>query len=234
MQAKINISIDDVTPHPQSSIKVLDRCFELIEVFPSIKFTLFIPMKYCRMGEKEMFPLEDYPDFCDELLNLPRENFELGWHGWHHGILNESNNDEFRDLSSGKALQVFSAMRFMAKKSHLLGVIKPIFRPPAFRMSPGSFEACEKAGIEILALSDKPHCTIGYQGKDKEWGKVVYYNANPPDPDRPLKLFPKTEIVYHACEWDRSYLSKEMTSDLDSFLSKHIEKFDFAFMENMV
>jgi hypothetical protein len=40
---KVNISIDDISPHPQSSTKVLDRCFELINVFPEIKFSLFIP-----------------------------------------------------------------------------------------------------------------------------------------------------------------------------------------------
>ena len=27
----LNISIDDVSPHPKSSTKVLERCFELIE-----------------------------------------------------------------------------------------------------------------------------------------------------------------------------------------------------------
>ena len=30
---KVNVSIDDVSPHPKSSIKVLDRCYELIEEF---------------------------------------------------------------------------------------------------------------------------------------------------------------------------------------------------------
>ena len=32
----VNISIDDVTPHPLSSTKVLDRCYELIEEFEDI------------------------------------------------------------------------------------------------------------------------------------------------------------------------------------------------------
>ena len=36
---------------------------------------------------------------------------------------------------------------------------------------------------------------------------VVYYNCNPPFDD--LELYEKTEIVYHACEWDKNYLSKE-------------------------
>lgn len=31
--AQINISIDDVSPHPLSSTKVLDQCYRLIESF---------------------------------------------------------------------------------------------------------------------------------------------------------------------------------------------------------
>ena len=45
---KINISIDDVSPHQFSSTNVLDRCFELIQAFPDIKFTLFVPVAYWR------------------------------------------------------------------------------------------------------------------------------------------------------------------------------------------
>ena len=45
---RVNISIDDITPHPHSSLRVLDRCFELIDIFPDIKFTLFVPIAYYR------------------------------------------------------------------------------------------------------------------------------------------------------------------------------------------
>lgn len=45
---KINISIDDVSPHPRSSKKVLEQCERLIKKFPNIKFTLFIPIAYWR------------------------------------------------------------------------------------------------------------------------------------------------------------------------------------------
>ena len=34
----VNISIDDVSPHPLSSTKVLERCYEMIEEFEDIKF----------------------------------------------------------------------------------------------------------------------------------------------------------------------------------------------------
>ena len=48
MRSLVNISIDDVSPHPRSSIKVLDRCHELISDYPDIKFTLFVPISYWR------------------------------------------------------------------------------------------------------------------------------------------------------------------------------------------
>ena len=48
MRHKVNISIDDVSPHPRSSANVLERCFEMISVFPDIKFTLFVPTSYWR------------------------------------------------------------------------------------------------------------------------------------------------------------------------------------------
>ena len=31
MPNNVNISIDDVSPHPRSSIRVVDRCFEILD-----------------------------------------------------------------------------------------------------------------------------------------------------------------------------------------------------------
>ena len=66
---KVNISIDDVCPHPHSSIDVLDRCHELIDKFPAIKFTLFIPMCYTRKNS-ESYPISKYPDLCEAIKNF--------------------------------------------------------------------------------------------------------------------------------------------------------------------
>ena len=40
---KINISIDDVSPHEYSGIDVISQCNKILSVFPDAKFTLFIP-----------------------------------------------------------------------------------------------------------------------------------------------------------------------------------------------
>lgn len=230
MTCKVNISIDDVTPHPCSSEAVLEKCYNLIAVFPDIKFTLFVPTSYYRYETEEIYPLNAHPDFCNTLRGLSPKNFEVGWHGHRHGILGKSNNDEFRYLDKASALSCWDEMKRMAEETGLLDLFKPIFRPSAFRMSPGSFSACKGVGMKVLALSDKSHCVLEYEGHDKKFNKVVYYNVNPPD--RPLQLFQRTEIVYHACNWDRSYLTEELAYDLQRFLESSGD-LEFVFMEDM-
>ena len=238
----VNVSIDDVSPHAQSSTRVLDRCYELINAFPSIKFTLFIPSAYWRTVHsngnfaqkltvtKEPLLLNNFPDFCDEIIKLNPENFEIGFHGYFHGIPNKSNNDEFRHLSYGDATAIIWAMREMAEVTKI--PFKNILRPPAWRMSPDSIKACADNGIEILALSPDKYSdgSLDYKGEDKKFKNVVYYNCCPPSKE--LKFYDKTEIVYHACEWDKNYLDQEKTNELKNFLNN--ENIKFCFLEDML
>jgi len=229
--SQVNISIDDISPHPRSSVKVLDRCFDLIGVFPSIKFTLFVPMSYQRLGEAN-YAVSDYPEFCETLRALSKDNFELAWHGYNHCIDGISNNDEFRDLNFAEACEVLHKMFTEAQRAKIDDLLSPIFRPSAFRMSPASFDACRGKGIKVLALSCDPALNVAYKGKDKEVDDVVYYNVNPPF--SPLKLFSKTEVVYHACEWDKNYLDETKSLKLKDFLNQHIYDIEFVFMEKMI
>jgi hypothetical protein len=48
MQSKINISIDDVSPHPLSSLAIVDKCQRIIDKIPDAKFTFFVPISYWR------------------------------------------------------------------------------------------------------------------------------------------------------------------------------------------
>jgi len=98
-------------------------------------------------------------------------------------------------------------------------------------MTGASIKACKDQGIEILALSyDKyPDGSLDYQGEDKNFKNVVYYNCCPPLKN--LELFPKTEIVYHACEWDQNYLDKEKANQLKNFLDT--ENIKFCFMDKL-
>lgn len=237
MQNLVNISIDDVSPHPKSSIKVVDRCFELIDIFPNIKFSLFVPVAYWRTIRREVstpapLRIEKYPDFCKFIENLPKKNFEICFHGVYHGIPGKSDNDEFQSLSYEEAFKKFTDMKQIVKSSGLEKTFKPIFRPPAWRMSPGSIQAARDAGIRVLALSEKEYAKKTYAGEDEKFTSVLYYNCNPPFD--PLFLSQKTEIVYHACEWDKNYLSKEMSRELSYFLKINRDNIDFCFIADMI
>lgn len=228
----LNISIDDVSPHPKSSTKVLTQCFKLIEEFPDIKFSLFIPAAYWRtqkIGQVTEKPLYvyDYPEFYSELESLPTENFELCYHGVFHGISHKDNNNEFRDLNYLDAINKFKEMFDIFKRVKLQ--IKPIFRPPAWRMSAESIKASIDVGIEILALCKEPFALETY--KDEQYNtKVVYCNI--PSPQFGLKLYPKTCICYHACEWDSGYLNNTLRINLVKFIKEH--KHNFKFIDELV
>jgi predicted deacetylase len=232
---KINISIDDVSPHPLSSVKVLDRCFELIKEFPEIKFSLFIPIAYWRttrpgIATKQPLIIDQFPEFCKTLRELPASNFEICYHGLFHGIPGQSDNDEFQHLTEEQAISKFNNMFSVVNRANLQNVFKPIFRPPAWRMSPGAIKAAEKVGIKILALSPKDYAKATYQGFENSFPKVIYYNCNPPFD--PLAEYPVVEIVYHACEWDKNYFSIELAKQLRDWL-KLYEDISFEFMESL-
>jgi|TARA_R110001592_G_scaffold108519_2_gene303092 hypothetical protein len=237
--SKVNISIDDVSPHPRSSIIVIDQCERIIKDFPDVKFTLFVPLAYWRTiplppesVSNKPFRVDAFPDFCKFIKDLPPENFEIAYHGLLHGIPGQSNNDEFKTISLEEARDKFSTMKALSKNAGLDNTFKNIFRPPAWRMSPGSFQAAEEAGIDILALSPKDYAVESYNGADKKFKKVVYYNVNPPFD--PFSLYPLTEIVYHACQWDKNYLDKDKADDLINFLKTHKAEIDFCFMDEMI
>lgn len=233
----VNISIDDVSPHPYSSIKVLDRCFELIDIYPDIKFTLFIPMAYWRtvrpaIATKKPLILSEFSDFCDSLNKLPKENFQLGYHGYYHGIPHENDNNEFEALSHEQALEKFNLMFSVAKDTGLDKLFSPIFRPPAWRMSEGAIRAATDCGIKTLALFSKDKnqqrkYRISYPAFNKEIN-INYASSIPPFIDLELKT--ETSIIYHACEWDRNYLSKALTHQLHEFLTNNKENISFKFL----
>ena len=209
---KINISIDDVSPHPKSSIKVIERCFEVLKEFPDAKFTLFVPVAYWRtvkpnIATKKALRIDEFPEFCDYLSNLPKENFEICYHGYFHGIPGRTDNDEFRELTYDQTIKKFEEINSMIDKTSLQGKFKKVFRPPAWRLSPEGIRAVRDMNY-VLALSPKGYAQEIYKFDKLEQSDVVYYTAAPPFED--LQLLKNTEIVYHACEWDRNFLSKEL------------------------
>lgn len=231
---KVNISIDDVTVHPKSNLSIMKQCERLISVYPDIKFSLFTPTAYWRTikpgtATKHALSISLMPEFCRFMKDLPDENFEIGYHGHYHGIPGKSDNDEFQYLNYDEAIQKIDTMFYEAKKAGLYDKMKKIFRPPAWRLSPDSFRALSDKGFEIFALTDVPHAMESYDGEEKTH-PCTFSNQYPPF--RPLKVEDKCGIVYHACEWDKNYLSEDLRIQLDSFLM-HSEC-EFVFLEGLL
>ena len=239
MSIKVNISIDDICPHPASSVEVIDRCFDILKEIPEAKFTLFVPMAYYRtmpappvsMCEKPL-RIDLYPDFCQTLRDLPRDNFEIGYHGVLHGIPGKTNNDEVKTLNYDQAVDKIRQMVWVTNAASLENIFKPIFRPPAYRMSPDAIRAARDCGFKVLCLSPEKIYKEVYGGEENKKKDIVYSTAGPPI--YPLKIEEKTEIVYHACQWDRNYLSKDMAQDLVSFLRSEKTDIEYCFMEEML
>jgi len=97
-------------------------------------------------------------------------------------------------------------------------------------MSADAIKAARDLNIEILALSPKQYAKDIYQGEEENFENIVYYNVNPPLD--PLKLYEKTEIVYHACEWDQNYLSVQKAEELNNFLKD--QEVEFCFMKEIL
>ena len=95
---KVNVSIDDITPHPFSSTRVIEKCEDLLQTFPNMKFSLFVPVAYWRTMKsgtttnKPLYISEDQ-EFCETLMELSDDNYEIGFHGYYHGIPSKSDND---------------------------------------------------------------------------------------------------------------------------------------------
>jgi uncharacterized protein DUF2334 len=230
---RINISIDDISPHPRSSTRVLKQCFRVIEKFPDVKFTLFIPIAYWRTqgvtATSTELSIDAFPAFCDELKALPKKNFELAYHGLNHGIPGRSNNDELQNIDLDEARGIIGRMKAIVTKAGLIDEFKGILRPPAWRMSPDAFQACLEAGITTFALSPDDYALSTYGGIEKNV-RAVFFNVAPPF--RPLAAFLSTEVVYHACEWDKNYLSDQLTDELLKFLEQN--RFEFVFLEGLL
>ena len=215
---KVNISIDDVTPHPKSSIRVVESCYRILARVPSAKFTLFVPTAYWRTIASppesvcpEPYFLARSPDFCQQLMSLPDEHFEIGFHGHHHGIPGKSNNDELKSVDFQEAREIYGRMFNSVHEAGLSTKFKMMLRPPAWRLSAEAFDAARDV-FDLLALNPDPMYRDVYQERqfDDHWRtRVVFQDAAPPVVDFP-DSWETLEVVTHACEWDRNFLSRDL------------------------
>lgn len=233
----IIISIDDISPHKYSGINAINTCLDIIKKYPNIKFVLFIPLAYHRIKEtqwvikdstitKEPLYLNNFPEFCNILKNLPSKNFQLAYHGYYHckkgNCWPKSNNDEFEELTYNETLEKIKLMEDLLEKCNLKNIFHKIFRPPGWKINIDSMKAFIDNGYK-LALFQKNK----YDIPNKYLNKISFINFTPPD----IKL-EKTDndihVVYHACEWLKNYITNEKIDNLIKFYSKY--KINYYFL----
>jgi hypothetical protein len=96
-------------------------------------------------------------------------------------------------------------------------------------MSPDAFSALSASGFELFAITNLR--LDSYQGAQKEY-LCTFSDQFPPF--APLRIEEKCGIVYHACEWDRNYMSREYTEELKRFLLEEEKDIEFCFLEEML
>lgn len=236
---KLNISIDDVSPHPLSSTKVLDACRTIINRFPDVKISLFVPASYwrtVRQGVITNIPLQlDLPifkDFCEEIKNLNKNNFELCYHGFYHGIPGKNDNNEFMYFDKEEAIKRYNLIFQVVEAAGLKDQFKMVFRPPGWSISKDAIVAARDLGFKVLALNPEKKYKKRSSFEDEKENDVVYMTSAPPF--FPLAITSKTEIVYHACEWDKNYLGETLTKELIEFLEKNEGSYTFNFIEDLL
>ena len=221
---RLNISIDDVSPHKRIGFEAVHRISELISEFPTIKISLFVPTSIRRFRDREKiaYRLDHYPKFVDKLIALPADNFEICYHGHHHGNKKlRKNNDELRYSSEEEAIHILTESQ---KMFNSVGIIpQPVLRLRGFWISPKSFEACRKFGIKVLALNRASRYRRWYKGEDRKYKHVVYVGR------QPNKTSDK-EIYYHAGVVQKDFFGKRQCKDLRKMLHR-TEVLSFIFME---
>lgn len=225
MNTIVNISIDDVCPHPIMGMDAVNRLSGLLDLYPKLKCSLFVPTRLKRYKYKEKdYPLENYPKFVDQLKSLPSENFEICYHGHFHGHKqNKSNNDEFRYLS---ALDTFDKLETSQIIFDSLGIkVKPVFRPPGFWLGADAFLGCKEFGIKTLALNNDIKYSACYLGEQLKYDRVIFIGRQPNN----QRFF---EIMFHAGRDQKDFFNNIAFHELKTKLSKLSPEFVFLGDEN--
>ncbi len=220
----INISLDDVCPHKQMGLDAAHRLADLVEHFPGIKFSLFVPTSLRRVREsKKRHCLLDYPKFVDGLLALPSDNFEICYHGHMHcNKPHKSNNDEFRYLNTTQALNIMNESKSIFEQTKI--PVRPVFRPPGFWMSKDSFAACKQFGIKVLALVHTKKHLKCYKGEDGRYQHVVYVGSQPQKKEC-------VEMLFHSHKKAKDSFDKRTFRNLLRTLRSNQKAIRFISME---
>ncbi len=237
MIKNIIISIDDISPHKYSGYNCIETCKNLVKKNNNIKFVLFIPLAYFRLKETQwkiqdstitVSPLKisEYHEFCNTLKLLPKENFQLAYHGYLHAKIGncwpKSNNYEFEELNYNETIEKIELMNNEINKANLTDKFSKIFRPPGWKISNEGMKALldNKFTIEL-------NKNIEYDFSDLNMNNIYFYDFSPPEVLLDNKI-DDVHIVYHACEWLKNYFTEIQFENLLKFYENYELKFMFC------
>ena len=152
MNPVFNLSLDDQSPHVKAGLnfEAVEWCLKLIERWPDLKVTLFIPAAFRRLGEEPHF-LTQYPAWVARMNSLPTHNFEFGTHSYYHSRLsvrygNSANNEvEHTTYAETKLLVEHMIGEFDTAGLRHVG----LYRAPGWHLGQPAAQALTDLGFTI-------------------------------------------------------------------------------------
>ena len=212
---RVQIGIDDLCPRQSQSFELWENVDTLINA--GLKVDLFVTFGMVRDQDGPYY-LSDHFNFVDrlhEVSDIP--GVALNVHGFHHSSVlpdgRVSNNDEFLYTGKEQLEERLNLIEHMIVKTGL--DFKPVFRPPAWKISQDGVDLLVKHGYTHLSLiSGVPTCSHIYQSLDLSKIKVHWCNSSPPD--IPL-CDGDLATTYHFTTSLKNAITKE---NVDLFLQK--------------
>jgi len=152
---RYNLSLDDLLPCYRDFALLED----LTQILPEIRITVFMPVDSRDRGEGKNNIL-DHPEWCQEVAQLPAENFEFSVHGYYHHHDDAAGTPEFKHLTQSGAIELLLKCEEAFGKAGIR--CTKGFRPPRWEMSRGTAQALEE--LDYLYLSDNPEFYEAHRG----------------------------------------------------------------------
>lgn len=155
---KYNLNLDDLVP-AFSKFSYLEH---LIELFPEIKITAFLPIANGELGRNQH--ILRHPGWCERVRQLPKANFEVAIHGYRHSYTVSTGPHrirvpEFKLLTKPEAIKLLQECEQVFQEAKIEFIRG--FRPPRWEMSEGTARALEE--LKYLFLSDSPRFYEAHQ-----------------------------------------------------------------------
>ena len=220
---RLVITLDDYSPRPGTND--LSWCNKLIEKYPDIKFNLFTPVAFCRLGENPYY-ISNHPEWIGAVKNLPESNYRINFHGVFHRRTGskhpESNNDEFQFLNTNETKGKIYKMKTEFKKSGIK--VCKTFRPPAWKISASAARVLTDDGF-VIAGDNKYYQKLKDSVSGMKWVSWNWDMIGPPPNDNDVVIFS------HSSSWTNNYFDKKVYSKILELLDDN--KFEFKFIEEL-